>query len=243
MSVNTTIPEKMHDLVRVQNQSVVMGLSGGLDSAVLLAAFLRYGAHKVYCCTFDYGSTHGPYERAAAMALLKHYDMPKVVHIDFDLRTVFKGFSSALLAEQKREIPEGRYSRENIVKTKVPGRNLIFASIMAGIAESVGAQYVALGIHGGDHDLYADCTPEFAKAVDSAVYQSSNRKVEVIAPLLRLHKAEIVRVGHELDVPFALTRSCYKPQPISCGKCATCVERRQAFDAAGIKDPIPYEDE
>src|SRR5690606_31149030 len=196
-----------------------------------------------HSCSSHHRELHSFPTRRSSDLLLKHYDMPKVVHIDFDLRTAFKGFSSALLAEQKKEIPEGRYSRENIVKTKVPGRNLIFASIMAGIAESVGAQYVALGIHGGDHDLYADCTPEFAKAVDSAVYQSSNRKVEVIAPLLRLHKAEIVRMGDELNVPFALTRSCYKPQPISCGKCATCVERRQAFDAAGIKDPIPYEDE
>lgn len=150
-------------------------------------------------------------------------------------------FSSNLLLACGQEIPEGPYQEESMKKTIVPGRNLIFAAIMAGLAESVGASAIALAVHSGDHAIYPDCRPEFIKALDSVIYLSSSRKVEVIAPFLNQDKADILRVGIRLQVPYNLTRSCYKNQDTSCGKCGTCIERLEAFQKIGIQDPIKYQ--
>ena len=228
---------------------VVMGLSGGMDSATLLG-YLLEKEMEVICCTFDYGSTHGKYEMEAAEKVINFYSMiygsmiygGRVRRLKIDMTKIFPYFSSSLLVASGREIPEGNYDDDNMKQTVVPGRNLIFASIMAGLAESLGAQKVALGVHSGDHHIYPDCRTEFVKALDTTVYLSSDRKVEVIAPFLNLNKADILNVGYSLQipVPYHLTRTCYKNQPVSCGKCGSCTERLEAFAKIGKKDPIPY---
>lgn len=223
---------------------VVMGLSGGMDSATLLG-YLLEKEMEVICCTFDYGSTHGKYEMEAAEKVINFYSMiygTRVRRLKIDITKIFPSFSSSLLVASGREIPEGHYNADNMKQTVVPGRNLIFASIMAGLAESLGAQKVALGVHSGDHHIYPDCRTEFIKALDTTVYLSSDRKVEVIAPFLNLDKADILNVGYSLQipVPYHLTRTCYKNQPVSCGRCGSCTERLEAFAKIGKKDPIPY---
>lgn len=223
---------------------VVLGLSGGLDSTVLLGHFLHQG-DSVLCCVFDYGSTHGPHEQKAALAVADYYSshFPGKVDVRFiEMGSVFSMSSSALLAANGQDIPEGEYNKDNMKRTVVPGRNLIFASVMAGIAESVGARAIALGIHSGDHDLYPDCTVQFAKALDTTIYLSSGGKVSVEAPFVHLTKADIVLKGHnfKFPAPFHLTRSCYQSSDKACGKCGTCRERLHAFRSLGLHDPVPY---
>jgi len=223
----------------------VIGLSGGMDSATLLGVLLDKG-YEVYCCIFHYGSTHGPYETAAADSIIDYYQdaFPGKLHKhNIDIKPVMAPFSSNLLVACEEEIPEGHYNQENMKKTIVPGRNLIFASILAGLAESIGASIVALGVHSGDHHIYPDCRPDFVEAVAQAVFLSSDGKVEVVAPLLFDDKESILQKGFSLHppVPYHLTRTCYKNQEVSCGKCGSCRERLEAFDKIEVTDPIIYE--
>lgn len=230
-------------------KKTVMGLSGGMDSTTLLGILLNEG-HEVHCCIFNYGSTHNKYENAAALDVVSYYqyqiNFKGKVHQQFiDISPVMEGFSSHLLAACEQEIPEGHYNDENMRKTVVPGRNLIFAAIMAGLAESIGAEAIALGIHQGDHYIYPDCRKEFAKALDTAVYLSSDRRVDVLTPLIMDDKESILRKGYALrpPIPYHLTRTCYKDQIASCGKCGSCGERREAFERINAVDPIKYQEE
>lgn len=230
----------------LQGLKVVVGLSGGLDSTTLLSLLLHDGVEVVHCCMFEYGSTHGAYELAAAQQVIAYYQgrYPyRTIHAHkIDITGVMSGFSSNLLLKEGKDIPEGSYEQANMELTVVPGRNLIFASIMAGLAESVGAHSVALGIHTGDHFIYPDCRPEFVEAAKSVITASTDGKVDVIAPILEYSKSDIVKLGLTMNAPFHLTRSCYKNQPLSCGRCGTCVERLEAFKSLGMEDPVPYEE-
>lgn len=224
-------------------RKAIIGLSGGADSSTLLGILLSKG-FEVYCCSFHYGSKHNSYEREAVENVINYYkslSFPVVLH-KINLNEAFNNFKSNLL-KTGEEIPEGHYEGENMKLTVVPGRNMIFTSIMAGLAESVGAQIIALGVHAGDHTIYPDCRHEFIKALDVAIYLSSDRKVEIVTPLIKDDKAGILKRGYELipPVPYHLTRTCYKDQPIACGKCGSCWERREAFYKIGIPDPIEYE--
>jgi 7-cyano-7-deazaguanine synthase len=129
--------------------------------------------------------------------------------------------------------------------TVVPGRNLIMASVMSGYAESIDAEAIALGVHSGDHHIYPDCRPEFINQLRNVVAISTERLVDVIAPLLNEDKTSILKIGYSLKelVPYNLTRTCYKDQEHSCGKCGSCRERLEAFENLGIKDPIVYEED
>ena len=221
-----------------------MGLSGGMDSATLLGMLLNEGA-KVHVCNFQYGSKHNEYERLAMMQLLAYYNHQYEQHIylhSFNLRDTFRHTQSNLL-KSGGPIPDGQYVYTSMRKTVVPGRNLIFSSIMAGLAESIGASEIALGVHSGDHVIYPDCRPEFIGALRETVHASSEGKVTVSTPLLALDKHGILKIGYALPlpIPYQHTRTCYKDQLISCGKCGSCVERLEAFKLIGKKDPIQYD--
>lgn len=222
---------------------VVMGLSGGMDSATLLGLLLEQG-DAIHCCVFYYGSKHNKWENRAAENIIDFYqgkNLP-VFEYPMDISKVMEDFQSNLLLSGD-EIPEGHYAGENMRQTVVPGRNLIFAAIMAGLAESIGAAKVALGVHSGDHFIYPDCRTEFVKSLDTTVFLSSDRKVEIIAPLANDDKYSILEKGYSLEipVPYHLTRTCYKDQPLSCGRCGSCNERLEAFQKLGVEDPIVYE--
>ena len=224
-------------------QTVVMGLSGGVDSTTLLGYFLDQGM-DVICCSFHYQSKHNDFERKAALEVhnyyQRYYDIDDPLPIDLHQSFLF---SSSALLKTGEEIPEGHYQDENMRKTVVPGRNLIFASVMAGIAESHSADYVALGVHAGDHFIYPDCRKEFVKALDSLIYLSSDRKVQVLAPFIDDDKFSILKRSEKfkIKVPYHLTRTCYSDNVLSCGKCGSCNERLEAFKKWGLRDPIEYQ--
>ncbi len=218
------------------SNKIVMALSGGMDSAVLLATALDRGL-KVIPVTFLYGSKHSSYEYAMVLKLCHHYKLGvEVIHLE----EAFKRFQSNLLLEGGA-IPEGHYEHESMKQTVVPSRNMIFISILSGLAESMGAGEVWLGIHAGDHAIYPDCRPNFFYSMQSTVAYASDFKVKLIAPFLEIKKGDIVRLGLGLDVPFHYTRTCYANQQVACGRCGSCSERREAFVLNSAVDPIPYE--
>jgi 7-cyano-7-deazaguanine synthase len=224
-------------------KKVVIGLSGGMDSATLLGYLLGQG-FSVHCCSFLYGSKHSSYEMDAARDIILYYGDKgyNVTQSFIDLRPAFKFFKSNLLLSGD-EIPEGHYAEESMKQTVVPGRNLIMSSIMAGIAESIGAEAIGLGVHSGDHHIYPDCRPEFIYHLQQTLNESTEGKVKVLAPFIDLDKEKILRIGYAAlpNVPYHLTRTCYKNQSLSCGKCGSCRERLEAFELIGKKDPILYE--
>jgi 7-cyano-7-deazaguanine synthase len=214
----------------------VMGLSGGMDSATVLAWLVKQG-YEVHCLNFIYGSKHNQYEQKCAEQLAKHYNASYTL---FDLTEAFKAMKSNLL-KTGGDIPEGHYTDETMSLTVVPGRNTIFAAIMCGVAESHNAKFLALGVHQGDHDIYPDCRVEYIKSLDTTLYLASGHKVHTIAPFLHTDKIGILDYGFGVDVPYNLTRTCYKAQELSCGRCGSCNERIEAFATQRRIDPIEYE--
>ena len=224
-------------------KKIVIGLSGGMDSATLLGILLEQGC-EVHCCSFYYGSKHGIWENRAAENLIDFYQnkqFPVFGHF-INLTEAFQGFDSSLL-KSGGEIPEGNYKAENMKSTVVPGRNMIFASIMAGLAESINAEVIALGVHAGDHFIYPDCRPDFINSLHKTIHYSTDKKVTVMAPFLDLDKTAILKIGIGLKVPvpYHLTRTCYKDQELSCGKCGSCIERLESFSNLQLTDPIKYQ--
>ncbi|RLF30303.1 MAG: 7-cyano-7-deazaguanine synthase QueC [Thermoplasmata archaeon] len=214
----------------------VVSVSGGMDSATVL----RYSdiLGKTLAVNFTYGSKHNEYERECAVRLCQHFGIDL---IRLDLSNVGKALKSNLLLSGG-EIPEGHYEDENMKLTVVPGRNMIFTSILAGIAESNGAGKIFLGIHSGDHAIYPDCRPEFLIAMNDAVMAGTDNKVCLEAPFIYSDKESILRWGYEHGVPYEMTRTCYKHQPLACGKCGACQERLEAFRLIGKTDPVAYEE-
>lgn len=222
---------------------IVISISGGMDSSTLMGKFLNEG-YEVYPVSFTYGSKHNKYENEACKNVCTHYGYNEIPIINLDF--INQLFKSDLLSTGGK-IPEGHYTDKNMVKTVVPGRNLIFASIVAGYAESIGANYIGLGVHAGDHHVYPDCRPKFIEKLNETIIESSEGKVTVLTPFLHMTKKDILEIGYglndEFKVPYHLTRTCYKDQVKSCGRCASCVERLEAFDLIGKRDPIIYHKE
>ena len=214
----------------------VVSLSGGMDSTAVLARLLDEGK-KVECFGFEYGSKHNPYEQAAARAVADFY---KVSYTLIDLSAIASHLQSNLL-KTGGDIPEGHYNDKSMSLTVVPGRNIIFLSILAGIAWSREASEIGIGIHQGDHAIYPDCRQSFFRAMGQAIQEGTGNRVSIVAPFLDTDKAGIVKWGLAHGVPFHLTRTCYKDQPVACGKCGSCRERIEAFQLNKQEDPIRYE--
>jgi 7-cyano-7-deazaguanine synthase len=214
----------------LQSKSI-LSLSGGVDSTTVLARMMDEN-RKVECFGFDYGSKHSTYELPAAKRIAGYYGVPFSI---VDLTEISRHLSSNLL-KSGGPIPEGHYEAENMKLTVVPCRNIIFLSILAGIAESKEADIIAIGIHQGDHAIYPDCRLEFFQQMDGAIRLGTDGKVGLYAPFLSTDKTGIVKWGLQHGVPYRLTRTCYKDQPEPCGKCGSCVERLEAFEKNGAKD-------
>ncbi len=225
--------------MKIMKEKVVIALSGGMDSATLLAKYI-HEFFEVHCLSFFYGSKHNQYELNAAKALTLHYQIKH--HHFLDLKNIFNLFESNLL-QSGGEIPEGHYTEESMSKTVVPGRNSIFLSIMLGYAQTIGASKIALGIHAGDHAIYPDCRKDFAGSFHMVVKEASERKINFEYPFINMNKQQILKLGYSFyrQVPYNKTRTCYKDQPIACGKCGSCVERLEAFSQIGMVDPLEYE--
>lgn len=213
----------------------VIILSGGMDSVTMLYEFEERIALAV---SFDYGSNHNAREIPFAH---QHCMDLGIRHIVIPLEFMSKYFKSSLL-EGPEAIPEGHYEDENMKSTVVPFRNGIMLSIAVGIAESAGLKHVMMANHGGDHTIYPDCREEFVNSFSEAARTGTFVGVTLLSPYTNLTKADIARKGKELGVDYSKTWSCYKGGVVHCGRCGTCVERREALAEAGIEDPTEYQD-
>lgn len=212
----------------------ILILSGGMDSVTLLH---EEDKRIALALSFDYGSNHNKKEIECAALQCKSLGIP---HVVIPLSFMKQYFHSSLL-EGSEEIPKGEYGIENMKSTVVPFRNGIMLSVACGMAESMGLKFVLMANHGGDHSIYPDCRPEFVDAMSRAMKAGTYEGVTLRAPYTNLTKAEIAKRGKKLDIDYSLTYSCYCGGEKHCGTCATCLERKNALEAAGIEDKTIYE--
>lgn len=212
--------------------------SGGLDS-VTLACKVAAERQLLGLVSFDYGQRHKKELGFAKLAAEKL----KVPHHVLDIANVGRMLGGSALTDSI-DVPDGHYAEDNMKITIVPNRNAIMLAIAYGVAGARGADSVAAAVHGGDHFIYPDCRPGFIHAFEEMQNKALEGYAEIslYTPFLEKTKAQIVAEGARLKVDFADTWSCYKGAEIHCGRCGTCVERREAFHIAGVDDPTHYED-
>lgn len=216
----------------MKNSAIIV--SGGMDSITLLYDHKDEIALGI---SFDYGSNHNAREIPFAKI---HCERLGIKHITINLDFMHQYFKSSLL-DGAEAIPEDHYADDNMKSTVVPFRNGIMLAIAIGIAESNNLDQVFIANHGGDHTIYPDCRPEFINAIDAAATAGTYNNVKVIAPYTKITKSDIARFGKRLGIDYAETWSCYKGGEVHCGKCGTCVERKEALAEAGIEDKTIYE--
>ena len=228
----------------LNNKAVVL-LSGGLDSTVTLAKAGEEG-YEIYALSFDYGQRHEK-ELASAKKIAEFYKVNEHKILNIDLSKI----GGSALTDPQITIPLLR-DIENIGKdipiTYVPARNMIMLSFAVAYAEVVNADAVFIGANALDYSGYPDCRPEFLKAFQNAARLGTkrgveNKPVEIRYPLIDETKADIVREGARLTVPFHLTWSCYQGGERACGRCDSCTLRLRGFAEADIEDPLEYEPE
>jgi 7-cyano-7-deazaguanine synthase len=217
--------------------------SGGVDSTTALGlAVDKYGANNVVALTVSYGQKHDK-EIKAAKDVAKYYG---VELLSLDLAKIFEHSNCSLLKQSTEEIPEESYAEqiqktggERPVSTYVPFRNGLFLSTAASIALSKDCGVIYYGAHADDSAgcAYPDCSPAFNKSMNEAIYEGSGKQLHIEAPFVNMKKADIVKLGLSLNVPYELTWSCYEGKDKPCGKCATCLDRAAAFEANGVSDP------
>jgi 7-cyano-7-deazaguanine synthase len=218
------------------SKAVVL-VSGGMDSVTALYHTANR-SDLVAAVSFNYGAKHNDKEIPFAAF---HCRKLGVRHEVISLAFMNELFKSDLL-KSGGEIPEGHYEELTMKQTVVPFRNGIMMAIVAGFAESIGAEGLVIAAHSGDHAIYPDCREDFMKSMGEAIRLGTYERVEVLRPFIAMGKAEIAKLGFDLGVDFSRTWSCYKGGDLHCGKCGTCVERREAFLVAGIKDPTAYKE-
>ena len=217
---------------------VLVICSGGLDSVSL--------AHKVAVehtllglVSFDYGQRHKN-ELDYAAACASRLGVP---HNIIDIRDIGRHLTGSALTEDI-DVPDGHYAEDTMKITVVPNRNAIMLSIAFGMAAAQKADAVATAVHGGDHFIYPDCRPDFVDSFETMQKHALDgyADVRLYTPYVHGPKSAIVTDGARYNTPFAQTWSCYKGEAEHCGRCGTCVERREAFHDAGVSDPTIYAD-
>ncbi len=217
-----------------------MLLSGGMDSATALAV-ARQHFRRVDCLTVAYGQRHWK-EIGSARRLAAHFHISHHEVLELPLGPLLR----SALTDRRRPLPRAHAGRApgRIPSTYVPARNTILLSIALGYAESVGARAIYIGANAIDYSGYPDCRPEYFRAFEHLARLATRagvergREVTIEAPLLRLSKADIVRLGGRLHVPWELTWSCYVGGHRPCGRCDSCVLRARGFEEAGVVDPL-----
>lgn len=224
----------------MQKALAVAVVSGGMDS-VTLAYYLAACNYDLHILSFDYGQRHKKEVQFAARCAYALGARHDIVDLS-SLQPLLKG--SALT--DAVAVPEGHYASDNMRITVVPNRNAVMLTAAYAVAVAEDAEVVAAGTHAGDHAVYPDCRPEFARAFDAmqryAVEGFGNPKLHLVTPFITMTKAQICHLGHSLGVPFRDTWSCYVGGDRHCGRCGTDVERKEAFILAGVPDPTEYED-
>lgn len=216
--------------------------SGGVDSTTCLGlAVKEVGAENVIALSIYYGQKHDK-EITAAKAVAEYYGVKRM---ELDLSTIFAGSNCSLLKQSTEDIPQDSYAHqleqtEGPVSTYVPFRNGLFLSSAASIALSQGCSKIMYGAHADDAagNAYPDCSQEFVDSISRAIYLGSGDQLRLEAPFVSMNKADVVKIGLQLGVPYHLTWSCYEGGEKPCMKCATCIDRIAAFEKNGVTDPI-----
>lgn len=218
--------------------------SGGVDSTTCLAlAVKEAGAENVLALSIYYGQKHDK-EIQAAKAVAEYYGVQRM---ELDLAAIFAGSDCSLLKQSTQEIPQESYGAQiqktggmSPVSTYVPFRNGLFLSSAASIALSHGCEKILYGAHADDAAgaAYPDCSLPFVTAMDQAIREGTGGQLHLEAPFVSVSKAEVVKTGLALGVPYELTWSCYEGGEAPCGKCGTCIDRQLAFEKNGVTDPL-----
>lgn len=217
--------------------------SGGLDSTTLLAlAVEKFGNENVYALSISYGQRHEK-ELKAARDVARYYGVEQRF---LDLSAIFSDSSCSLLAHSDQDIPKESYAEQleqsstSLVSTYVPFRNGLFLSSAASMALSLECSVLYYGAHHDDWagNAYPDCSLGFVNAMNEAIVLGTGGELHMEAPFVQWSKADIVKKGLELNVPYELTWSCYEGGDKPCGVCATCIDRARAFELNGIIDPL-----
>ncbi len=222
------------------NEKAIILLSGGLDSITVLAAAKQKG-FECYALSFEYGQRHNA-ELRAATEIAKKYQVKEHKTIKIDLATI----GGSALTDQAIQVPVS--PQEGIPVTYVPARNTIFLAFALGWAEVLGAKDIFIGVNAVDYSGYPDCRPEFISVFEKLANLATKAGVEgrefkIHTPLISLSKAEIIKLGTELEVDYRMTVSCYSAdaQGRACRKCDACRLRAQGFKEAGLADPTQYQ--
>ncbi|MEC8044158.1 MAG: 7-cyano-7-deazaguanine synthase QueC [Verrucomicrobiota bacterium] len=215
----------------------VVLFSGGLDSTVL-ATQMKEEARETRLLSIDYGQRHAK-ELLHSQKVADHLGLG---HEILQLPQLGQILSGSSLTDKSMTLPEGHYAEESMKSTVVPNRNMILLALAGGHALSLGFDTIAYAAHAGDHTIYPDCRPEFADAMDKALGLADWKDLNLHRPYVEMTKSDLVTLGNKLDAPLHLTWSCYAGGENHCGKCGTCVERKEAFELAKIPDPTKYEE-
>lgn len=218
-------------------------VSGGMDS-VTLCYDLQYRGFDVHGLSFNYGQRH---KKELDFATRLRSEQVLIEHTIVDLSNINGLLAGSALSSPDVEVPDGLYNEDSMKLTVVPNRNMIMLAIAGGYAVSRQLDFVATGVHAGDHFIYPDCRPEFISAMNKALLVANHGfaawdNIALIAPYSRMGKHDIVTVGSKIGVPYSDTWSCYKGGTHHCGRCGTCTERKEAFRLAQVIDPTVYED-
>jgi 7-cyano-7-deazaguanine synthase len=222
---------------------VVAIVSGGMDS-ITLAHHLNAAGHELHLVSFDYGQRHGSRELEMAAKCAIDLGADHSIVAMPDLAGLIR---TSALTSDAIDVPDGHYAEDTMKATVVPNRNMVMLSIAGAIAVAEQAYAVATGVHAGDHFIYPDCRPVFIDSASIALRLGNQGFARedftgIVAPFVRITKAEIVTIGDRLGVRWVDTWSCYKGGIHHCGRCGTCVERQEAFSLAGVADPTTYVD-
>jgi len=231
----------VEDTVKHDGTKAVVLLSGGLDSATALAWAVREKAWQCSTLAFDYGQRHRvELQASATIAKVNGITDHRVIRVDL-------GVIGGSALTTNLDVPKDAADDSDIPVTYVPARNLVFLSLAAGLAETVGAEKIVIGANIVDYSGYPDCRLDFLNSFTKTALLgtkagSEGCKMDVVAPLIHLDKSEIIAMGLKLGVDYGLTRSCYDPDVLGmpCGHCDSCYFRREGFEKLGKIDPLPY---
>jgi 7-cyano-7-deazaguanine synthase len=227
-----------------QRKAVVL-LSGGMDSCVCTAiAHEQHGAGNIALLHAGYGQRTQQRERRAFEQIADFYGVKNRLVAQLDH---FRAIGGSALTDQKIAVPEDELGApgprgSEIPVTYVPFRNAHFLSIAVSWAEATGAGAIYIGAVAEDSSGYPDCRPEYYQAFQELIHVGTRpeTQIEIVTPVIRMKKSEIIRLGMELRAPLHLTWSCYQGEEVACGTCDSCLLRLRAFAEAGVADPIPY---
>jgi 7-cyano-7-deazaguanine synthase len=220
------------------NKKAIILLSGGMDSAVVLAIAKDLG-FNLYALHLNYGQRTQDAELKAFEKLCEYYSVKEKLIVDINYLTQIGGSS---LTDSKIQIQDAQINSQDIPNTYVPFRNANILAIATSWAEVIGAEALFIGANQIDSSGYPDTRDEFFKSYEKMIDLGTKptTKIKIFTPIIQMTKKEIVEQGQKLNVPFELTWSCYRESEIACGTCDSCVLRLKGFKDAGLTDPIPY---